>query len=420
MPDWSDVEEQQRQKSSKNKLLGSKPQKDDKRKHSDSSLNDTYLNPKNAFVSIADLAKKKTVNPVISFYLSLTPDKTQRNTKVYFSFFNSQKHKQLQAKKNFIASLPHTKQTAIGKDLAEIEDFLADYFSPQDAKSLIIFKSGKYLNEIITLPVYSTDRLVIDPDPYLSPLEAIIEYYPKVLLVSLSPDSTRFFTYLYGFHQEIEKLKSFVPGTNIDKSRPAKVQRERQDLVDEHLRESAKLTDHHCEINHCDVIILLGQSVLVDKFIRYLSSRQRANIIGQYNLPPSSPEADINRKVEDALFHYQLSKENKVIGEIRENPKYLTSTLPAVLQAQNRFIIRRLFIDISLTQPGFVCKQHQFLSLDGGICPVDSEPLDPVENIVDELIETAKLHHTEIIIFQIQRELLEPYSGIAAFTYKTS
>lgn len=83
----------------------------------------------------------------------------------------------------------------------------------------------------------------------------------------------------------------------------------------------------------------------------------------------------------------------------------------------NQFLVRRLLVSVELKQPGFVCRQHHFLSLEGGRCPFCGADLLPAGNIIDELIEFARLHGVELMVIEERPELLDPHAGVAAVTY---
>jgi hypothetical protein len=76
--------------------------------------------------------------------------------------------------------------------------------------------------------------------------------------------------------------------------------------------------------------------------------------------------------------------------------------------------MRQLFLDDRLARAGFVCRTHHFLSLTSGACPFDSQPLLPAENVIDELVEIARLHGVEVRQVMYRQDLLGPYNGVAA------
>jgi hypothetical protein len=77
-------------------------------------------------------------------------------------------------------------------DLEEIEAFLTDHFVPENLRAMVIFRAGEELNRVIKLWVRVPDTLVIDPDPFLLPLEAALERSEKVLFTEVSKEESRF------------------------------------------------------------------------------------------------------------------------------------------------------------------------------------------------------------------------------------
>src|SRR5262249_54558363 len=96
----------------------------------------------------------------------------------------------------------------------------------------------------------------------------------------------------------------------------------------------------------------------------------------------------------------------------------LMTGLPAVLEAVNQFLATRLFVSAERMQPGFVCRQHHFLSLQDGRCALSNAELFPTENLVDELIEFARMHGVEMILIEQRPSLIDQHRGVAAVTYE--
>jgi peptide subunit release factor 1 (eRF1) len=91
--------------------------------------------------------------------------------------------------------------------------------------------------------------------------------------------------------------------------------------------------------------------------------------------------------------------------------------LTQVIEALNLFLVRRLIIGESLRPSGFFCRQHHFLSLGHGSCPFCSQPLLPVEDLVDEVVNIARVHGVNVTMVEFREDLLAAYQGIAAILY---
>lgn len=117
-------------------------------------------------------------------------------------------------------------RSALPCDLDEIEDLLrtVDLFR---ARSLVVFKWGELLNRVVRLPVRTADSLTIEADPYVEPLEAVLEEHLPVLFVDVAKEEARFWSQHLGHLEEIESLAAFVPTDTVAAGRPVKVQRHR-------------------------------------------------------------------------------------------------------------------------------------------------------------------------------------------------
>src|SRR5207244_12179934 len=72
------------------------------------------------------------------------------------------------------------------------------------------------------------------------------------------------------------------------------------------------------------------------------------------------------------------------------------------------------FLDAELAAAGDGCRDHHSLALAAGSCPFDGRDLVPAENVIDELVEIARLHGVEVMLVGQRRDLLAPFDGAAA------
>lgn len=93
------------------------------------------------------------------------------------------------------------------------------------------------------------------------------------------------------------------------------------------------------------------------------------------------------------------------------------SGLQEVMEASNLFLLRKLVVSEGLEQAGFVCKEHHYVSLHEEPCPFCNKLLLPATNVVDELVEVARLHGVAVTVVEQKPELLASYSEIAAVVY---
>jgi hypothetical protein len=364
------------------------------------------------------LMETEYINPVISLYIALGPDKVAPEPRGLVRAFHSMKTRAFEEHKDFIDSLSRTQKANLEHDLREIESFLADYFVPQHIRALIIFRSGEQLNEVIGLLVPTNDAFKIDPDPYITPLETVLEDDEKVLFVESAKDYTKFLLYQLGSCQRIDRAKSSVPTDTADKSIPHRAQEHRLEHLRAHLRQVAGEIYQLYDQGACDLLVLMAETRVAALLEEYLHESLKPKIIARIL---DSPEADTRTRkelIEAVLHEHRTEKESKAIESLHNHkPEEIVSSLRNVINVQNVFLVRKLFVSEGLHQKGFVCKEHHYLSLDSGNCPFDNTMLLPAENVVDEIVEVARLHGVEVLIIKHRQDLLAQYAGIAAIQY---
>src|SRR5438128_1321614 len=353
--------------------------------------------------------------PVITLYLNFSGERLVRDHPLFLTVFDSLRHGELEARKPYIESLPHAQRLRVPEDLAEVHAFV-DGFQPEGARAIVIFKQGARLNRVMPLPVRVADSLTIDVDPYIQPLEAILEEQRRVLVIDLSKEETTVSVYELGYEEPVASIKAFVPSVTVDASRPGKVQRHRLTHLQWHLKSSAQLTDRLFREKGADLVALIGEEGLVKEFEDYLPKAIRDRLLARLRLSPDDRTNKRRAALEDALAEARKRDEEAALGELGfyKGHGRLAAGLELVIDAANLFLMRQLYLDDRLARAGYVCRSHHFLSLTAGPCPFDNQPLLPAENVVDELVEIARLHGVQVMLVMSRQDLLGPYEGVAA------
>ena len=369
---------------------------------------------------LKQLAESRYQNPVVSFYMQLNALKVAPQGKASLRFFRSLKSRVTEQRKDLIDTLTQPQRELLTHDLGEIEVFLEKYLIPHNIHSVIIFKSGEELNRVVALPVRTADDLVIDPDPYVLPLEAILEEHERVLLIEITKDESRFLVYHLGYHEERDRVSSFVPTDRVDASIPGHVQRHRLTHLQWHLRATAQRACYLFNERSCGVLILMAEERVCHMFESFLHESLRERIIQRIYGSPVADPRNRNDLIERALHDHKAAHEVYAIYELSDHKpvEEVVSGLVNVIKACNLFLIRSLVLSETLHRKGFVCKDHHYLSLgDETKCPFCNLPLLPVDNVADEIIEIARLHGVDLTVVEYRQDLLAKYQGVAALLY---
>ena len=374
-----------------------------------------FLSAKN----LKTLVETEYRNPVVSFYMQLSPMKVAPPEKAPVRFFHSLKSRVVEQRKDFIDALSRPQRELLTYDLEEIEHFLEGYFVPEGIHSVVIFKSGEELNQVMALPVRTTDDLVIDPDPYILPLEAVLEEDERVLFIEVTKEASRFLIYKLGYCQEADRIKSFVPTDRVDASVPGHAQRHRLTHLQWHLKATAQRAYRLYNQRACRVLVLMAEERICHMFEGFLHDSLRETIIRRIYGSPAADTHDRKQLIESALRDHKAAHEVYSIDELSHYKpiEEVISGITNVIKACNLFLVRKLVVSQSLHQRGFVCKQHHYVSLEDAKCPFCNSKLLPVENVVDELVEISRLHGVNITVVKYRQNLLQRYQGIAALLY---
>jgi hypothetical protein len=367
---------------------------------------------------LRQLVARSYGGPVISLYLNLAPERLVGKPPVYLSVLNSMRHGELQARRELVKGLRTRQRNQLLDDLDEIEAFVGA-MDLSGIRSLVLFKSGRDLNRVIRLQVRSVDRLVIDPDPYVEPLLALLQEQPQVLVIEVSKQQSRFWKYHLGHFEQVTSIESFVPTDTVDASRPGKVQRHRLTHLRWHLKATAQLAGRLVLERDFDLVVLAGLEEVVAELEELLPAQVQGRVTARLRVPAPDGGRELLREVEEVVARRRREDEEAALERLGEYQARgeLACGLPEVLEVANEFVVRRLYVSNRLQQPGWICREHHYLAVGEGVCPFDGEPLLGVEDLVDELIEMARLHGVELMVVTERPDLLDPCGGVAAVTY---
>src|SRR5438132_489092 len=222
-------------------------------------------------------------------------------------------------------------------------------------------------------------------------------------------------------HRELEARKPYIEGLprahrlaipdDLDE-----VQGHRLTHLQWHFKSSAQTAERLFRERRCELLALDGEEALVKEFEDYLAKPLRDRLLAELRFSPEDGPNERRDALEAALATQRKQEEETALGELGffQGHGRLAAGLDKVLSAANLFLMRRLFLDTELALTGFVCRDHHFLALAAGSCPFDGRDLVPAENVIDELVEIARLHGVEVMLVGQRRDLLAPYDGAAA------
>jgi peptide subunit release factor 1 (eRF1) len=204
----------------------------------------------------------------------------------------------------------------------------------------------------------------------------------------------------------------------VDKTIPHHAQQHRLEHLRSHLRQVASEIYQLYDQGACDLLIIMAENRVAALLDEYLHESLKPKVIARILDAPDADPRDRKELIENALREHRAEKEAKAIESLHNHrPEELASSLRDVLNILNLFLVRKLLVSENLHQKGFACREHHYLSLEPGNCPFDNSKLLAAENVVDEIVEVARLHGVDVQIIKYRQDLLADYAGIAAVHY---
>jgi len=212
-----------------------------------------------------------------------------------------------------------------------------------------------------------------------------------------------------------------MPTDRVDASVPGHAQRHRLTHLQWHLKATAQRAYRLYNQTACRVLVLMAEERICHMLEGFLHNSLRETIIRRIYGSPAADSHDRKELIESALREHKAAHEVYAIDELSNYKpvEEVISGLSRVIKACNLFLVRKLVVSQSLHQKGLVCKQHHYLSLEDAECPFCKSKLLPVENVVDEIIEIARLHGVSLTVVEHRQDLMAAYEGIAALLYSS-
>jgi len=333
--------------------------------------------------------------PVLSVYLNVDP--TQRTKEEYT----------LQLR----GLLKEAEEAGAAKaDITAVERYF-DFEYDWQGKGVIIFScQDENFWRAYSLAVPVDNHVYVAPRPYLKPLTDVLDAYGRYGVVLVDREGARLFMFHMGELQEATGILRDLPKRH--KAGGWAAQRH-QRRADEHalrnLREVAELMARFFERTQCTRIVLGGTEDNVAKFQEMLPKALQNKVIGTFSVGPDASVAEIQERSRALIEELAQQREARLVQELiagwrrdRGSAVGLSDTLAAFLEQR----AGTLLVSAGYTAPGYRCRACAYLTLqEREECPWCGGEIEPVEDIVDELVHRALEQGVEVEIVRGNEDL---------------
>jgi peptide chain release factor subunit 1 len=310
--------------------------------------------------------------------------------------------------------------TSVSQDV----DRMLDYLRQMDrgsTRGVALFSASKSdLWEPVTAPRPLKDRATLAPNPYVSPLEALIETYESFCTVLVDRARARIFIARMGQIKEGTDIFDDVPGRHDQGGwSQARYQRHIEDHAAQHMKHVAEVLLRFYKVRKFDHLILAGPDESIPEFEHALHDYLKRRIVARVSLPMSASMVEVLEKslaVEEGIEQAREREAVELLKARMSAGRGVTGLGP-VLHALNEVRVDTLVVPFGLSQPGVRCNQCGLLAPAGSVCPVCGGKLEPVPDVIESAVAAAMLHGSRVEILSLldPQETVETIAAMLRF-----
>ncbi|HUG83881.1 MAG TPA: Vms1/Ankzf1 family peptidyl-tRNA hydrolase [Euzebya sp.] len=308
----------------------------------------------------------------------------------------------------------------IEADAKVIRTWVTDEFNRDGVKGLGIFASGgEIIDRIHTAEPFRNVARIGDT-PYVVPLQAMLGRHMHLGLALIERDVARLFRYRLGRIVEYHQVDSDVPGQSDGGGwSQARFARNVDNAVRHHFKDADETFRQVHEDDPFDALILAGPPAEAEQFRKTLHPYLQSVVRDEAHSLPNHPGKDelltIFAEVEQARVS---ARRKELLGRLAAGggqAEHVARGLRHVIEACNARRVDTLFVVEGAGQPGFRSGTGM-LTLHVADAQAFGGPVEPVEDLIDEIIEQCVLARARIELFRDAERLNgDPVAALLRF-----
>ncbi|HXF56819.1 MAG TPA: Vms1/Ankzf1 family peptidyl-tRNA hydrolase [Actinomycetota bacterium] len=291
------------------------------------------------------------------------------------------------------ARLPREQRRSVERDAERFLAFVKDLDRGPTRGVALLSASADGLWEEVLVPRPVPDLVTVAPQPYVLPLEALLETYQSFCTVLVDREKARVFFAALGRIQEETDVFDEVPGQHDQGGwSQARYQRHIEAHVQDHLRRVADLLLRYSKRRPFDHLILAGPEELLPHFERELHDYLRRRVVARTSLPMTATPAEVLERSLQVEEELEARREREALERVRAQAaagQGAVVGLGSVLDALNQGRVGTLVVPFGLAREGVRCAGCGWLAEEGETCPTCQEPTELVPDVVDLAVASA-------------------------------
>jgi peptide chain release factor subunit 1 len=293
---------------------------------------------------------------------------------------------------------------AVRADADAISRWVRTTFERSGVQGLGVFSSGGEVFEHLEVAVGVRNIARVGERPYVVPLQALLGRHHHIALAIVERDSARIFRYQLGNMQEHLAVESDVHGQHEQGGwSQARFQRGIEHEVAHHMKDVSDILLRLHEQQALDALVVAGPTAEAKEFVRQLHPYLAKVLHGDPISLPMSADQDQLREAVRAVEQDLVSGRRRELlarldagkGQAERDARGIRH----VVEAINSKRVDTLFVVEGAGEPGWKSASGA-LALREHEAAAYGTPVEPVPDLVDEIIEQAVLSGASIELFR--------------------
>ncbi|HUH08496.1 MAG TPA: Vms1/Ankzf1 family peptidyl-tRNA hydrolase [Egibacteraceae bacterium] len=293
---------------------------------------------------------------------------------------------------------------AVAADAEAIGRWVRDEFVRGDVRGLGVFSSGGDIFGTVEVALGVRNVARVNDRPYVVPLEVLLGRHHHIALAIIERDKARILRYRMGRVEEHFGLESDVHGQHDQGGwSQARFQRNIDHEVLQHMKEAAEILRKDHEDDPFDALVLAGPHAEATEFARLLHPYVEKVRHGEPISLSLNVDADELRerlaKIEQELVSARRRELLARLAAAHGQAEKAARGVRHVLEAVNAKRVETLFVVEGAGVPGYRSASGA-LALHEEEAAAYGTPVEPVADLIDEVIEEAVRSRTHIELFR--------------------
>ena len=295
------------------------------------------------------------------------------------------------------ANLGKRRKESSIQDVEKINRYCREDLNSHTLAGLAIFSCSKEdFWKVFELPSSPRNRILMDQNPYVRPLSAILNEHRRICLLTFDRKEAKLYDLFLSEISLIDKITSDVPSKvregGWEGYESKRIERHIATHLHDYLKKTAQLTFTSFKTNQFDWLFLGCDEEYCKEFEPILHPYLKDRLKARLKSKPNDPLNKIKKEATALEKKLKNQEEKQILSQfisILEKGGLATSGLKDTLRGLNQGGVNTLLVTRHFTKPGKACPECGFLYVDEIKCPTCQRKTDSVLDVIDEAIESA-------------------------------